>query len=271
VGQVRHVAIDPCYNRARGVSARPRGYRSRIPDALNPPSMGLYVMQVIQRFNITVTTATVIVMFGIIEFLLPTLQASTLPTKLSQYFPSISPATLAETTKLIVTPLATLGTYTLLAKMLGWVIGRVPLLKRLIFGPVYVEGTWVGRFTASNQARWTIECFEQNLDGVVIRGQARNSNGTIYATWTTSSVAVDPDKGELTYSYECDLTGTTFRQQGIGFFHFERESSAKPPHRIEGYSVDVTNGERSPNTEMKISDRAMSSDEAFTRARQLFP
>jgi len=128
-------------------------------------------MQAIQRFSLSVSTATVAIMFVIIEYLVPMLQASAIPTTVSQLIPFATAAQLAEASKLALTALATFGTYKLLAGILIKTIDRVPYLKSFIFGPSYVEGTWIGQFRDNNnQPKWTVEHFEQNLDGIVIRG-----------------------------------------------------------------------------------------------------
>ena len=123
-------------------------------------------MEGIQRFNLYVSTATVAVMFGIIEYVMPMLQASGIPPALLQLIPFAAPVQIVEASKLVIAALATLGTYRLLAKILIPSIDHLPFIKPLIFGPSYVEGTWIGRFGAPTQLKWTVEHFEQDFAGI---------------------------------------------------------------------------------------------------------
>jgi len=63
-------------------------------------------MQAIERFNITVSTATVAIMFAIIEYVLPMFQASAVSSGLSISF--VTSAQLVAASKLGLTALATL-------------------------------------------------------------------------------------------------------------------------------------------------------------------
>jgi hypothetical protein len=227
-------------------------------------------MEGIQRFNLYVSTATVAVMFGIIEYVMPMLQASGIPPALLQLIPFAAPVQIVEASKLVIAALATLGTYRLLAKILIASIDHLPFIKPLIFGPSYVEGTWIGRFGAPTQLKWTVEHFEQDFAGIVIRGHAQNKNGTPYASWTSSAASVDPLHGTLTYMCNCDIIGHSTPQQGIGAFTFERANARKAPIAIRGYSTDLVDGLRSANHEIKISNKFLAVEEAMKIARGRF-
>ena len=201
----------------------------------------------IQRFSISVSTMTVVVMFCILEYLLPMLQSSAIPRVLLQYVPF--PALILQISKIGLTALSTVGAYTLMSKTLGAFYERVPYLKGFIFGRSYMEGTWIGRFYAQGKPKFTVEHFEQKLDGIIIRGWASNEDGTRYAEWTSSAVAIDDLRGMLTYTYDCDLLGRNTPQQGIGVFQFERPKHWKAPTGITGYSADLTDGGRTENHE----------------------
>jgi len=227
-------------------------------------------MQAIQRFNVAVSTATVAIMFAIIEYLVPMLQASAIPATFLQLIPFATPTQLVEASKFVLTALATLGTYKLLAGLLIQSIDWAPYLKSFIFGPSYVEGTWIGQFHDKNYPKWTVEHFEQSLNGIVIRGYAHNQDGTPYASWTSTAASVDDARGVLTYTYDCDLIGHNSPQQGIGIFQFERPAAGKAPTGIKGYSTDLVDGVRSANHEFKISNGSILIDEAMKQAHARF-
>jgi len=224
-------------------------------------------MQAIERFNITVSTATVAIMFAIIEYVLPMFQASAVSSGLSISF--VTSAQLVAASKLGLTALATLGTYKVIASVLIKSIDKIPYVKPFLFGPSYVEGTWVGKF--GDHPKWSVEHFEQTLDSIVIRGYAFDPNGKKYASWKTTAASVNHAAGFLTYTYDCDLMSHNTPQQGIGVFQFERLGAAKAPHRIYGYSTDLVDGIRTENDEVKISDSMIPIAEALTQARRRFP
>jgi hypothetical protein len=227
-------------------------------------------MQAIQRFNTMVSTATVAVMFIVIEYVLPILQAPAIPDAIVQHISFVTKEQIVDGIKLLVTGLMALGTYKLVAVVLVWLINTIRFLKSFVFGPSYVEGTWIGRFRAASGPKWTVEHFEQSLDGVVIRGYAENEDKTQYATWNSMAAAVDSVRGVLTYTYTCDVMGRNTPQQGIGVFQFERKSMEKAPYGMNGYSTDLTDGDRSPNDEIKMSDAIVSREEAMRKARENF-
>ena len=227
-------------------------------------------MQAIERFNVTVSTATVAIMFVVIEYMLPMLQPSAIPAAFQKLLPFAVPAQLVEGSKLALAALATFGAYKLLAALLIQSIDRLPGVKSIIFGPSFVEGTWIGQFHDNNQPKWTVEHFEQSLNGIVIRGYAQNQDGTPYASWTSTAASVDYARGILTYTYDCDLIGQNSPQQGIGVFQFERPSAGKAPTGLIGYSTDLVDGVRSANHEYKILDGSMLLDAAMVKARARF-
>jgi hypothetical protein len=227
-------------------------------------------VQVFERLNLAVSTATVAIMFAILEYLVPMLQASAIPAAFLKLIPFATPAQLVEASKFVLTVLATFGTYKLLASVLIRTIDRISYLKSFIFGPSYVEGTWIGQFGDNNQSKWSVEHFEQTLNGVIIRGYAHNRDGTAYASWISNAVSIDYVRGILTYTYDCDLIGHNSPQQGIGVFQFERPATGKAPTGIKGYSTDLVDGVRSANHEFKISNDLILIDEAMKQAQARF-
>ena len=48
------------------------------------------------------------------------------------------------------------------------------------------------------------------------------------------------------------------------------ETAGGPPNKLDGYAVDLIDGQRDPNTEYKISNRPVSDADALTQAKRLF-
>ncbi len=224
-------------------------------------------MESIQRFNVMVLTATLIVMFCVIRYVVPYLELTNFPAIISGYLTFISAAHITEAIKDILTAVTSIGSYKLIAAGLSASVDRIPPFKSFIFGASYVHGTWAGSFLASGDPKWTIEHFEQSLSGVVIRGWALNNDGTVYAMWVSNTVSIDIARGTLTYTYVCDVYSKSMTQQGIGVFHFVRSKPWSAPASMTGYSADLTDGKRSENHEYKVSASLMTIDLALPYAK----
>ncbi len=228
-------------------------------------------MDQIQRFNIIVATVTVVIMYLVIEFILPMLQASAVPARLSAWIPFVSADQIVALSKVVLTALASVGAYKLIANFLVGAIERLPLLKAYIFNASYIEGTWVGRFIDSHSGpKWTVEHFEQSLGGIVLRGWATNNDGSRYADWESDTVSIDAKKGIVRFAYDCDVFHKNTRQQGIGVFKVTKRGLFKTPTAMSGYSADLTDGQRTENNEIKVSSSHLELGQAIRKARETF-
>lgn len=227
-------------------------------------------MEQIERFNLAVTTLTVAIMFIFLEYVTPLFKSSELIVSLSTWLPWISTDKLLAALKIIATALISIGTYKIISQALVVSLEFVPLLKRWVFGPSYVEGTWIGRFYSHGQQKITVEHFVQGLGGIVIRGWAYNDDGTTYADWSSDSVAVDAKTGNIRYSYDCNVMLKNTPQEGIGRFKVTQAGLFKNPKAIKGYSADLTDGSRSENDETNISRSLVDLQRALATARAKF-
>lgn len=166
--------------------------------------------------------------------------------------------------------LLSLGIYKLFAVILLGFTRKLGFVKRHILGASYVNGTWIGKFTSSDESIiYTVEHFEQTLSSLKVRGQAFRVSGASYAQWTSQSETIDEIAGLLTYTYNCDKTNEKSSFQGVCVFQFERQDETRGPTRIRGYSADLTDGVRTTNQEKKISDDMLSFEDALQEAKQL--
>jgi len=129
--------------------------------------------------------------------------------------------------------------------------------------------TWVGPFYDSRKSpKWTVEHFEQTMSGIVAKGWATNDDGTRYANWVSETVSIDPRKGILQYTYDCDVILKNTRQQGIGAFTVTKRGWFNAPKAMSGYSADLTDGERTENNEFKVSNSLLELEDALQRVRE---
>jgi hypothetical protein len=211
-------------------------------------------MSASSRFHWFVTTSTITVMYWVLYYL-------------GKTFPS--PSTLNIYSKTVIVYIGSVAFYQLLASSLRWLFDHVRWVRRKVLGPEYLEGTWIGCFAGQGgEKQFTVEHFEQTLDGIVIRGYAQNETNALFAQWTSKSVAIDSVKGTLTYSYDCDLRAS--KGQGLAMFMFQRKDFHKPPGGLVGYSADLVDGIGSPNTEYKLSDAQVILAEAMEAAKKKF-
>jgi hypothetical protein len=208
-----------------------------------------------QKFHSYVTGITVTFMYFVIQKLLPLLH---LEQSVDPYLKPIGALLLST------------GFYKLISSVLAGFARKLKFVKRHLLGASYVNGTWAGKFTASDASTiYTIEHFEQTLFSLKVRGQAFRDSGESYAQWTSESETIDEISGMLTYTYNCDKTNEKGSFQGVSVFQFEREDETCGPVRLRGYSADLVDGVRTENRETKISEDLMPFEEAFQAARDV--
>jgi hypothetical protein len=66
----------------------------------------------------------------------------------------------------------------------------------------------------------------------------------------------------------CEKPVENISFQGVGFFQFERNDESKGPQRISGYSADLTDGKRSENREIKLSNKIIPFEQALAKAKE---
>ena|SRR5688572_18364042 len=205
------------------------------------------------RFHSYVAAATVTVMYFVIQKLLPLL--SLYPSVDSYLKPAAS-------------LLLSIGVYKLLATLLLGFARKLRFVKRHLLGASYVNGTWIGKFKASDSSIvYTVEHFEQTLSSLKVRGQAFRDSGDSYAQWNSESETIDEVSGLLIYTYNCDKTSERGSFRGACVFQFERMDETRGPSRLRGYSADLEDGVRTENQESKISEALLPFDEALRAAK----
>jgi len=165
---------------------------------------------------------------------------------------------------------ASLGIYRLVASALLWLFGKSIGLRALILGKGFLEGTWVGHYMHSGQHRYTIEYIDQSSGHTVIHGREFDQTGETRASWSSDTVSIDIVRMQLVYAYTCKVFEHKHVQEGLGVFAMVRESNDKAARKLDGYAVDLIDGERDLNTEFKIDDKPVSDEEALTKAREKF-
>lgn len=155
---------------------------------------------------------------------------------------------------------SSVGIYKLIILTLTGLLQKCNCIKKWIFGNSYMEGTWVGFYIGnSGEVRYIIENYEQDLEGLTIRGKSYDENYKYHTNWTSSSSNIDVEKGRVSYMYETYSIKDRNNNNGIAFFNFERDNKTSPPKSIIGFSSDLfLAGRRLPAMEYKLDTKCTS-------------
>lgn len=207
------------------------------------------------RLSWLATAATVAIMF----FALVWLQPLILPLKATSIIAGGAAGVITS-----------LGVYRLLAGGLLWMFSKSILIRKLVLGKGFLEGTWVGHYQRGDQRRFTIEYIDQAAGTTVVHGREFDAAGKTRASWSSDAVSIDVSRMQLVYAYTCKVFERKHVQEGLGVFAMVCEATGRPPRKLDGYAVDLIDGDRDPNTEHKISDSPTSDDQALAEARRVF-
>lgn len=140
---------------------------------------------------------------------------------------------------LLLVALISIGVYRLFFLITSYLVNNCQWIKRLVFSSDYIEGTWVGFYIGvSGNERYLIETFEQNLEGLVIKGTSYDENKNLHSFWTSESINLDSEKGELSYQYKVRSTREKPDPNGIAYFSIIRDNNRKPASILVGFSAD---------------------------------
>jgi hypothetical protein len=207
------------------------------------------------RFGLLATTTTVGLMFAILIQVAPMLQPLASTTKVAS---------------IAISGLSSIGVYRLISSLLYDAFQGSLLLRKLILGKDFLEGTWVGFYKRNGVNRFTIDFFDQESGELTISGKELCDNGKTMAWWETYTTGVDSRTDRLIYSYACDIHEVKGQHLGIGVFKLLRTHKRKPAYAIDGYSADLVDGDKDPNYEHKISCKRIPDNEALERAKKYF-
>lgn len=73
---------------------------------------------------------------------------------------------------------------------------------------------------------------------MVIKGTSYDENKNLHSFWTSESINLDSEKGELSYQYKVRTTREKPDPNGIAYFSMIRENNRKPATMLVGFSAD---------------------------------
>jgi len=207
------------------------------------------------RFYLIVCTVTITVMYGAFVHLLPLIQTMFAP---------------SWTVILGGTIIASITLYKLIAWAVELILSKWLWFKSRVFGASFMHGTWIGYFRGhDDDLRYIVEHFEQNFEGLVIRGQSFDEQGKEHAHWVSLSTSIDAKSGRLSYLSLCDILSRNVTVQSVCVFQLERDDQSNMALALHGYAVDVNDGIRIAVTESKIDMRLLPIRSALQRAKEM--
>lgn len=189
-------------------------------------------MKPLMRFNAIVISISTLIVFGLWY------EISALILQYPDWFTNPSNKTY-NWIGVLLTGLTSIGIYRIIYTLTAFVINNCKKIKELVFSSYYLEGTWIGFYIGVlGKERYFIETFEQNLDGIVIKGIAYDENSNLHSFWTSESINLDATKGEISYQYKVRSTKEKTDPNGIAYFSFIRDNNKKPCSTLVGFSAD---------------------------------
>jgi hypothetical protein len=144
---------------------------------------------------------------------------------------------------LLLSAASSLGFYRALTIVIGWVIEHSEVAMRLVMGPYFVRGTWIGiLWTKTRKPRVVVEHYDQTLASLSVRGQSFKPDGELNAAWYTHSAQIQPEKGLIHCFYGVNVPRKLYEVEGIGVLQFDRPSSGGGPRAMTGYGLDTDAG-----------------------------
>jgi hypothetical protein len=153
--------------------------------------------------------------------------------------------------------LGALVLYSFLVWVLDLLISRVRLVKKIVLGPAYVEGTWVGYYGLQPDVFLAIDVYEQTFIDTSIKGVGYkilpNGAPEIRAHWDSQMVHIDPEAGSLDFYCVVRLIPAE-TTDAVTKFRFFRRRKSSPPTQLMGDSANMKDGVKLPVQMFKLND-----------------
>jgi len=125
--------------------------------------------------------------------------------------------------------------------LIRFLIEKITLAKKIIFGPAYFNGTWIGYYYAPENEIEPIVCYmmmEQDSERISMNAEAYNYSDRSYrCTWySINDVFIDTPNALLHYIYEGYGKKNQVKINGRGMFtgKFLKKGFFRNPYRIDG-------------------------------------
>jgi hypothetical protein len=154
------------------------------------------------------------------------------------------------------------GFFNVFVSLIAGILERCQLVKKIILGSSYLEGTWVGYyFTPENTPIVFFQIIEQNTEQIHILTEAYYENKRNRCKWySISEVSIDTLRSTLNYLYDVDMINKNEQDNSrslglfISTFHKKKNGFLKYPCRINGYAFNLNSQTKLKTVQIKYSD-----------------
>ena len=217
-------------------------------------------MSPLTKFNSLVLSVTVFVMFILVPIIHPLIETHFTPQWIVDHGGQIGTRVFAS----LIGVLGAFVVYSFLVWLLDFLIGRVRLVKKIVLGPAYVEGTWIGYYGPQTERFLVIDVYEQTFTNTSIKGVGYkfipNGAAEQRAHWNSQMVHIDPVAGTLDFYCVVNLIPKE-TTDAITKFMFSRQRKSAPPTQLTGNSANIKDGVKLPVHMVKFSDETNCDDQ----------
>jgi len=151
------------------------------------------------------------------------------------------------------------GSFHAIVLLIVGLLKRVMFVKRLIFGPSYIEGTWIGYYFAGKNNIPVIffQIIKQDIDEIHILSQCYHTDKTYRCAYNSiGEVSIEPSSSSFRFLYNVDRIDKKEVHYGmvISKLQFEKRRFSKFPCRITGYSYYLGVHQKQFVVQTKYSD-----------------
>ena len=213
------------------------------------------------RFHQTAVSLTIILMFALMKMVnqIPYSSISAISIYLNNIFVQLSLWVIGSVTA-----------YSWISRGLLVLISHIHPVRRILLGPAFIEGTWVGWFKGhSDKTRYLVEIYEQSLSEITMRGYAYDSAGREHSVWNTRTTRLDVKNGIFCYTYTVAVVDDPKVRDGLCEYQLFRSHDYSTPNEMAGYTIDLHDPTRLYIREYKVSNRGLSKSEARAQLMRL--
>ena len=165
----------------------------------------------------------------------------------------ISNEILQHIVKVAISFIAAYGSFHFIIALLISLMGKIKLIKRMIFGAVYIEGAWIGYYTTNGIDIICYSIIEQDINKIDIVGQAyRCDDMTYFAKWKLNG-NVSLNTSSLSYMYDFDMLEHDSQYTGFANFDLLEKGMFKNPKKMVGYYFTMKSKKKTKVTLQKIA------------------
>ena len=151
------------------------------------------------------------------------------------------------------------GFFGLFTNIILLLLNKSTKIRKIVLGPTYFEGTWVGYYMATeNTPVIFFQIIQQSIDDINITTEAYHIDRRYRCSWwSVSKVSADPRTLKLYYMYEIDKM-VDENEITIGIFNsnflVNKKWGISNPCRINGYAFNLHSKEKVRVQQIKLRD-----------------